>query len=232
MLHQNTRVVSAVVVSTQLAKSLSAVASGAFFVIAGLGAATEVSAILGGPAMREPGAFHLFGAHNNFTGWFQSTTFSLVALLWLCLAANIDGTRKTAFKVGSAAMLYMSIGELTNWDHGNWARLATTLAPAEYSHIAMSALGLAAATSMALWFRYKFANRCGPFLLALGVYSTGAFGFELLSHEIAIRNGTDGLYIICASIEELLEMAGCLLLFKATVQLATQPEGTVAQRRG
>ena len=76
---------------------------------------------------------------------------------------------------------------------------------------------------MAIWSRFMLANG-GLFLLALVIYGIGAFGFELLSTEIAIRQGMSVPYIVVASIEELGEMAGCFLLFLATLGLAAPPK--------
>lgn len=222
MLQQSPKIVPALVIATDLARTLVYFSAALAVGITIVGTFTEISSFIADPSTRMAGAFHLFGAHNNFTGWYQATAFSLVAMLWFCLSANVGGERKVGFVAGSAAMIYMSAGELTNWDHPNFARLANFIAPAESSHYVLSTFGVAAALCMALWFRFMFASRT-LFLLALIVYSTGAFGFELLSTESAIRYGTGAIYIGVSSLEEVFEMAGCFMLFVATVRLAIPP---------
>jgi hypothetical protein len=169
------------------------------------------------PSARVAGALHLFGAHNNLSGWYQSTAFSIVSLLWMCCSASENGTKKLGYTVGSCAFIYMSIGEMTNWDHGNWARLAVYVAPSTSPHIVLSYLGVAAGVAMGSLFWFMFDSR-RPFLLSLLVYSLGAVGLELLSVETAMRTGLGAAYIAVTSAEELLEMLGCLLLLLATLK--------------
>lgn len=75
--------------------------------------------------------------------------------------------------------------------------------------------GAAVAACMAFWFRVMFAKH-RLFLLALVIYSAGAFGFEFLSTETLMRTGISAAYVAVTSLEELMEMLGCLLLLLAT----------------
>lgn len=177
-------------------------------------------------------SFSLFGGHQNLTSWYQAMALGLSALMWLMMASSQSGSARNQLTVGAAVLFYMSIGEHTNFDHEFSMRLVSRVIPAE--HVMSASMGLAAVVAASL-FAALMPTICQTHryaaLIGLGfvVYVCGAIGFEYVSYLTARSQGAGNLYIVAASLEELLETLGVMLFACAMVKHLTVQRPRIAR---
>ena len=165
---------------------------------------------------------------NNLPAWYSSGLLLLCATSLACVAAIQRAGRGPLSRqwwVLAALVLVMSIDETVQL-HEDLGVVTSAVLGVRVPWM-LPAAGIVLAVvflTRGLWRSLESVTR-RRFLLAAGVYGTGAVGMELIYKAVApVRDGA--LHFALIHVEESLEMTGVVLLFRA-VWLVLAPSGRV-----
>lgn len=213
---------------------LSLVIAVLFSILGGLG---EYSGeFMPGDPLRSLRAFDF--ARGNVPTWFTSAAFLACTVLLLIIAAHTHRTsRRAALLWGALAvlMLALSINEIFAVEHNTLLDYATRALRLTLRADGLTVLvvigGVVGVAGVALYSRF-FLGLPGrtrrAFLIAGGVYLSGAIGLQAIGTLIGSEPGSNTLLqLVVSNIEELCEIAGVLIFLYALLTYVEQRIGPI-----
>lgn len=227
MKHTDPKLFTTSTFDARTSRILTSFVVGIAFSIAIIGLGKEFSYAENLPA-RVIDSFSLYGGHQNLTSWYQALMLGISALFWLIWASQNSGNSRSGLTLGAAVLLYMSVGEHTNFDHEFSMRLVSNFVPPEHAHSA--SMGAASLVAAGLFMVFSSTVRkCHKYAtmlaIAFFVYVVGAIGGEIVSGSIYRAQGASIFHHVSTSAEELLETFGTMLFGVAMIKQLSVDQG-------